>query len=127
MVVVSKPLQTKIVDWDDYVGRFEAINSVDIRPRVTGYLQSIEFHDGQIVHKGQVLFVIDPRPYQAALNQARGQEEHAVSALSNADIELARAKKLLAARTIAEQEYETRVAAQQQAVGDLSAARAAVQ
>jgi RND family efflux transporter MFP subunit len=127
MVVVSRPLQTKIVDWDDYVGRFEAINSVDIRPRVSGYLQSIEFHDGQIVHQGQVLFVIDPRPYQAALNQARGQEEHAVSALANADIELTRAKKLLGARIIAEQEYETRLATQQQAAGDLSAARAAVQ
>jgi RND family efflux transporter MFP subunit len=126
-VVVSKPLQTKIVDWDDYVGRFEAINSVDLRPRVTGYLQSIEFRDGQIVHQGQVLFVIDPRPYQAALNQARGQEAHAQSALSNADIELERAKKLLAARTIAEQEYEARLATEQQAAGDLAAARAAVE
>jgi RND family efflux transporter MFP subunit len=125
-VVVSQPLQTKIVDWDDYVGRFEAVNSVDVRPRVTGYLQSIEFRDGQIVHKGQVLFVIDPRPYQAALDQARGQEAHAVSALANADIELARAKKLLDARIIAEQEYDTRLATQQQAAGDLRAARAAV-
>jgi len=127
VVVVSKPLQTKIVDWDDYVGRFEAINSVDVRPRVTGYLQSIEFRDGQIVHKGQVLFVIDPRPYQAMLDQARGQEARAVSALANADIELARAKKLLGVRTISEQEYETRLATRQQAAGDLSAARAAVQ
>jgi RND family efflux transporter MFP subunit len=127
MVVVSKPLQTKLVDWDDYVGRFEAINSVDLRPRVSGYLQSIEFRDGQIVHKGQVLFVIDPRPYQAVLDQARGQEAHAVSVLANADIELARARKLLDGRIIAEQEYETRLAAQQQAVGDLSTARAAVQ
>jgi RND family efflux transporter MFP subunit len=126
-VVVSKPLQEKIVDWDDYVGRFEAINSVDVRPRVTGYLQSIEFRDGQMVHKGQVLFVIDPRPYQAVLDQARGQEAHAVSVLANADIELARAKKLLGARTIAEQEYETRLATEQQAAADLSAARAAAQ
>ena len=76
-VYVAHPLQRTIVDWDDYVGHFEAINSVDIRPRVTGYLQSIAFRDGQIVHKGQVLFVIDPRPYQAALTQARGQEAHA--------------------------------------------------
>ena len=55
-VVVSKPLKTKVVDWDDYVGRFEAINSVDIRPRVSGYLQTIAFRDGQIVKKGQLLF-----------------------------------------------------------------------
>ncbi len=125
-VVVSKPLKTKIVDWDDYVGRFEAINSVDIRPRVTGYLQSIAFKDGQIVHKGQLLFVIDPRPYQAALDQARGQEAHAISAQSNARIELARAQKLLAARTIAEQDYQTRLATEQQAAADRDAARAAV-
>jgi RND family efflux transporter MFP subunit len=125
-VVVSKPLQTKIVDWDDYVGRFEAINSVDLRPRVSGYLESIGFRDGQIVHKGQVLFVIDPRPYQAALDQARGQEAHALSVMENAEVELTRAKKLLAARTIAEQEFQTRLATQQQAAGDLAAARAAV-
>jgi RND family efflux transporter MFP subunit len=126
-VFVAKPLQKKIVDWDDYVGRFEAVNSVDVRPRVTGYLQSIGFRDGQIVHKGQVLFVIDPRPYQAALAQAQGQEAHAASALSNARIELARAQTLLADRAIAEQEYETRLANQQQAAADLLAAQAAVQ
>ncbi len=126
VVYVSKPLQKQIVDWDDYVGRFEAIDSVDIRPRVSGYLQSIAFRDGQIVHKGQLLFVIDPRPYQAALDQARGQQAHAAAALQNAQVELARAEKLLAARAIAEQEYETRLAAEQQAAADLISAKAAV-
>jgi RND family efflux transporter MFP subunit len=126
VVFVSKPLKTKVVDWDDYVGRFVAVNSVDVRPRVSGYLQSIGFHDGQIVHKGQVLFVIDPRPYEAALAQAKGQEAHAQSALANAKIELDRAKNLLAARTIAEQEYETRLATAQQAAADLATAQANV-
>jgi RND family efflux transporter MFP subunit len=126
-VYVSKPLQRTIVDWDDYVGRFEAINSVDIRPRVTGYLQSIAFRDGQMVRKGQLLFVIDPRPYQAALTQAKGQEAHEVSAVANAKVELTRAQKLLADRAIPEQEYETRLANEQQAEGDLTAARGAVQ
>ncbi len=124
-VVVSKPLAKKIVDWDDFVGRFEAINSVDIRPRVSGYLQSIGFTDGQVVRKGQVLFVIDPRPYRAALDQAKGQEAHAAATLANARIERARAERLLAAKAIAEQEYETRLAAEQQAAADLTAARAA--
>ena len=123
-VVVSKPLSKKIVDWDDFVGRFEAIDSVDIRPRVSGYLQSIGFTDGQVVRKGQVLFVIDPRPYQAALDQARGQEARAVATLANARIERARAERLYAAKAIAEQEYETRLAAEQQANADLIAARA---
>ncbi len=125
-VFVSHPLQQKVVDWDDYVGRFEAIDSVDIRPRVSGYLQSIGFKDGQIVHKGQVLFVIDPRPYQAALDQQRGSEARAVATLENARVELTRAEKLLAARAIPEQEYETRLAAEQQASADLISARAAV-
>ena len=123
-VIVSKPLSKKIVDWDDFVGRFEAIDSVDIRPRVSGYLQSIGFTDGQVVHKGQVLFVIDPRPYQAALDQAKGQEARAVATLANARIERARAERLFAAKAIAEQEYETRLAAEQQAAADLIAARA---
>lgn len=126
-VVVSKPLTKKIVDWDDFVGRFEAINSVDIRPRVSGYLQSIDFTDGQVVYRGQLLFVIDPRPYQAALDQAKGQEIHAAAALSNARIELARAERLYAAKAIAEQEYETRLATEKTASADLAAAQANVE
>ena len=126
-VIVSKPLAQKLVDWDDYVGRFVAINSVDVRPRVSGYLTAIPFKDGQIVHKGQVLFEIDPRPYQAALTQAQGQEAHAQAALTNAQVELTRAIKLLADHAIAEQEYETRLANQQQANADLIAAKGQVQ
>ena len=126
-VVVSKPLRTTLVDWDDYVGRFEAINSVDIRPRVTGYLQSIAFKDGQIVRKGQLLFIIDPRPYQAALVQARGQQQHAAAALSNAKVELTRAQSLLAAHAIPEQQYQTRLATEQQAAADVTSANGAVQ
>ena len=126
-VYVATPLQRKLVDWDDYVGRFAAVNSVNVLPRVSGYLVTIGFKDGQIVHKGQVLFVIDPRPYQAALTQAQGQEAHAVSALANAKVELARAVRLLADKAIPEQEYETRLATDQQAEGDLTTARGNVQ
>lgn len=126
-VEVSRPLQRKIVDWDDYVGRFVAVNSVDVRPRVSGYVQSIGFRDGQIVHKGQVLFVIDPRPYEAALTQARGQEAHAQATLDNAKVELTRAEKLLADRAISEQEYQTRLATEQQAAADLITAQGQVQ
>jgi RND family efflux transporter MFP subunit len=126
-VEVSRPLQRKIVDWDDYVGRFVAVNSVDVRPRVSGYVQSIGFRDGQIVHKGQVLFVIDPRPYEAALTQARGQEAHAQATLDNAKVELTRAEKLLADRAISEQDYQTRLATQQQAAADLITAQGQVQ
>jgi RND family efflux transporter MFP subunit len=115
------------VDWDDFVGHFEAVDSVDIRPRVSGYLQSINFRDGQMVHKGDLLFVIDPRPYQAALDQAKGQEAHALSAESNGNVELARAKKLFADGAISDQEYQTRLATAQQATADVVAAKAAVE
>src|SRR5579863_8029777 len=76
-VVVAHPAQRTVVDWDDFLGQFEAVDSVDVRPRVTGYLQSVGFRDGELVRKGQVLFVIDPRPYQAILDQAKGQAAHA--------------------------------------------------
>lgn len=122
-VVVSRPLAKRIVDWDDFVGRFVAVNSVDVRPRVSGYLQSIEFTDGQMVKKGQLLFVIDPRPYQAALDQARGQLAHAEAVLANAKVELDRAVKLLAAHAISEQEYQTRLATERQAEADDLTAR----
>jgi len=126
-VLVSRPLAKRIVDWDDFVGRFEAVNSVDVRPRVSGYLQSIDFIDGQIVKKGQLLFVIDPRPYQAALDQAKGQRAHAEASLANAKVELDRAAKLLAARAISDQEYQTRLAAERQAAADVLTSRGDVE
>jgi RND family efflux transporter MFP subunit len=126
-VVAAKPLKRKVVDWDEFVGHFEAVDSVDIRPRVSGYLQSINFRDGQMVHKGDLLFVIDPRPYQAVLDQAKGQEAHALSAETDANVELARAKKLLADGAIAQQEYQTRLATAEQATADVLAAKAAVE
>jgi RND family efflux transporter MFP subunit len=126
-VIVAQPLKRQIVDWDDFVGHFEAVDSVDLRPRVSGYLQSINFRDGQMVHKGDLLFVIDPRPYQAVLDQAKGQQAHAQSAESNANIELVRAKKLLADGAISQEEYQTRLATAQQATADVLAAKAAVE
>jgi len=125
-VVVSTPLRMNIVDWDDYVGQFVAVDSVDVRPRVSGYLQSIGFKDGDIVRKGQVLFVIDPRPYQAALDQAKGQEAHAVAAAQNARTEAARGQSLLGAKAISAQAYDLLVATDRQAAADLLAAQANV-
>ncbi|KTD43394.1 efflux RND transporter periplasmic adaptor subunit [Legionella quateirensis] len=74
-VDVALPLSKKIVEWDEYTGRFQAIEEVDIRSRVTGYLNLINFKDGQIVKKGDVLFEIDPRPFQYALEVAISEED----------------------------------------------------
>src|SRR3954462_3081536 len=68
-VTAAKPIQKEIVEWDEYTGRTEAVESVEVRPRVSGYIDKIGFKDGQLVNPGDLLFVIDPRPYQDVLDQ----------------------------------------------------------
>src|SRR5258705_10911256 len=74
-VGVAKPVVKEIVDWDEYTGRLAAVDSVEVRARVGGYLDDIQFKDGQIVSKGDVLFVIDPRPFKAILAAAEGDAQ----------------------------------------------------
>jgi len=95
-MTVAKPVQKQIVEWDAYTGRLEPIDFVEVRARVSGYLQSIHFDEGQIVEKGALLFVIDPRPFEAELNGARAALRQAESQRkqSNAKLEEAKAKKL---------------------------------
>jgi RND family efflux transporter MFP subunit len=126
VVTVSAPLQQHITEWDDYVGRFEASQAVEIRPRVSGALQSIHFKDGDIVHKGQLLFVIDARPFAAALAEARAKENSAATALTLARSELARANRLIADQAVSREEVDTLRATAQSAVASLAAARAQV-
>ena len=126
VVTVSHPLQKEVVDWDDFVGRFEAVDQVDVRPRVSGYLTRIGFTDGEVVKKGQVLFEIDPRPYAATLDQAKAQGQRAQATLQNARTALERGKALLAARAISQEEFDTRQATERQATADLAAADANV-
>ncbi len=123
-VVVATPLIKQVVDWDDYVGHFEAKDSVEIRPRVSGYLASVDFRDGDFVRKGQTLFEIDPRPYQAALNAATAQVTRAKATHDNARTELKRAEALFAARAISQQELASRQATEAQAHADLAASQA---
>src|SRR4051794_40051744 len=70
-VTVAPPLTKHLTEWDEFTGRFEATAAVDVRARVSGYLQTVKFADGQMVKAGDVLFVIDPRPYQAAVDRAK--------------------------------------------------------
>ena len=125
-VTTAVPLQRNIVDWDEYIGRFEAIQDVEIRPRVSGAIDRVLFADGQYVGKGQALFTIDPRPYRATLAQAQAQLAKAQASRANADTELARAKKLLESQAISKEEYETKLAASRTAGADIEAARASV-
>jgi RND family efflux transporter MFP subunit len=123
-VSAALPLQRDVVDWDDYVGRFEAVQDVEIRPRVSGTVESVNFREGVEVAKGQVLFTIDPRPYRAAAAQARADLVRAEALVTNARTELARAQKLVEAQAISREEFETKEAALRSAAASAGAARA---
>ena len=125
-VTVAVPLQQRVVDWDDYIGRFEAVKSVEIRPRVSGTLEAIHFRDGDFVRQGQLLFTIDPRPYEATLAQARAAALRDRATLANARSQYVRAQRLVAAQAIAKEELETRAAAVQTAQADVAASEANV-
>jgi multidrug efflux pump subunit AcrA (membrane-fusion protein) len=108
-VTVAEPLSKSITEWDEYTGRFEAVQSVDVRARVSGYLTSIAFKDGQIVKAGDLLFVIDARPYQATLDQAKAALARAETQQQLASNDLDRVTKLLQSRAVSVEEYDTRL------------------
>ena len=126
-VSAALPLQRQVVDWDDYVGRFEAVQDVEIRPRVSGTVQSVQFREGVEVAKGQVLFVIDPRPYRAATAQAEADLARAQALVTNARTEMARAQKLMDAQAISREEFETKQANLRSAIASAGSARATLE
>jgi RND family efflux transporter MFP subunit len=125
-VTISRPVVHEIIEWDEYTGRLEATESVEVRARVNGYLQSIHFKDGAIVKKGDLLFVIDPRPYQAELDRVTAELQLAQARLELAKSDYARAQKLLQFRAISQEEADTRAATERQAQESVEAGRAAV-
>jgi RND family efflux transporter MFP subunit len=125
-VSVVVPRAEEIVEWDEYTGRLQAIESVEVRARVSGYLESIHFSDGAMVKKGDLLFVIDPRPYEAVLARARADVALAESRLNLARKESARAQKLLLSRAISQEGADERAAAVTQAEASIAANNAAV-
>ncbi len=124
-VTVARPLVRQITDWDEYTGRLAAVESVELRARVSGYLQSVHFQDGSLVKQGDLLFVIDPRPYQAALDEARAVLTRARVRLELAVNDLDRAQRLFAARAISEEELDARTKEKREADAALEAAQAA--
>jgi RND family efflux transporter MFP subunit len=126
MVTVAAPIERQINQWDDYVGRFEASRSVEVRPRVSGQIVGVHFTDGQVVQKGQLLFTIDPRPFSAALAEARAGVATAQSELALAETNLGRARRLLAAEAVSQSDVDRLTAAAQSARAALAAAQARV-
>jgi multidrug efflux system membrane fusion protein len=115
-----------MMDWDEYTGRLAAVDSVEVRARVNGWLQSVHFDDGAIVEQGDLLFVIDPRPYEAVHNQAKAEVTRARVRLELAGNDLARARRLFESRAISEEELDARTQEQKEATAALQAAEAAV-
>jgi len=126
-VIVATPVVREVRDWDDYAGRFEAVESVEVRPRVSGLLESVNFRDGESVRKGQLLFVIDPRPFAAQLAQAKAQLARAQAALVNAEASLHRGQSLMGSHVISQADLETLTATKLQAGADVAAAQATVE
>jgi RND family efflux transporter MFP subunit len=125
-VSVATVIEREISEWDEYTGRLEAVETVEIRPQVSGYLQQVNFEEGREVRKGDVLFVIDPRPYQAEFDRAQAEAERARTAAELAQADLARAEKLVATRAISQEEFDARRSALVSAQAAVKAADAAV-
>jgi membrane fusion protein, multidrug efflux system len=125
-VTVAKPALRTIVDQDEYVGRFVAVDVVEVRARVSGYLDKVHFTDGQIVKQGDLLFTIDKRPFKNTLDQARANLETAKSNVAFTQADLARGQQLLRDRTISEQIFEQRAQAARNAQSGVAANEAMV-
>jgi RND family efflux transporter MFP subunit len=125
-VTVAKPVQRTVVDQDEYVGRFVAVNSVEIRSRLSGYLSEIHFKDGQSVKEGDLLFTIDRRPFEIALEQMRANLAQSRANLAFAEADLTRGQALLANKTLTEQAYDQRTQAKNVASAAVAAQEAMV-
>ena len=124
-VTIAKPTSKMIADQDEYVGRFVAVESVEVRARVPGYLEAIHFQDGQMVKAGDLLFTIDRRPFQIALAQAQASLAQAKATLAFADSDLARAQGLAVGTVITQQTLDQRTQAKRTAEASVAAQQAA--
>ncbi|TIX50819.1 efflux RND transporter periplasmic adaptor subunit [Alteraurantiacibacter aquimixticola] len=126
VVTIATPIEREVTMWDDYIGRFEASRSVELKPRVSGEITAVHFRDGQFVRQGQPLFTIDPRPYRAALAEAQAGVATARSDLALAQSDLDRALRLVEEDAVAQSEIDTLRARVNAANASLAAAQARV-
>ena len=123
-VQVVQPEIRSITEWKEFTGRFEAVEMVELRARVTGYLDKVHFKDGQMVEKGDLLFEIDPRPYEAAVARAEAELARMESQLKLADLDTKRGERLLTQSAISQEEVDTRRARFQEANANVASAAA---
>lgn len=125
-VTVSKPVHRDITEWDEFTGRFVAQERVEVRSRVSGYLQSVFLREGQAVEEGQVLFLVDPEPFHAEVARAEARVARAATTLRVAQLESERGERLASSRAMSRETLEERRASRDAAKADVAAARAAL-
>jgi multidrug efflux system membrane fusion protein len=125
-VSVSKPVQREIVEWDEYTGRFDAIQTVEVRARVSGHLNEVRFKDGQEVKQGDALFAIDPRPFERALEQARAELFAAKTKVENASLDVTRGQPLKDSKIISDKTFDDRMSVLRDARATVKVAEAKV-
>lgn len=126
-VTVAPAIVKDVRDWDEFTGHFEAVDAVEVRPRVSGFIQRVAFTEGAVVHAGDVLFVIDQRPYQAEVSRAEALLEQATSRKQLADTELERAQRLVSTQAISREELDARTSGRAEGDAAIRAAQAALE
>ncbi|MFI4922634.1 MAG: efflux RND transporter periplasmic adaptor subunit, partial [Burkholderiales bacterium] len=127
VVTMSQPIAKDVVEWDEYTGRLEAVQTVEVRARVNGYISQVNFKDGAKVKKGDLLYVIDPRPYIAERDRTAAEVDRSLAQLELAKNDLKRAEGLVKSHFISEQEYDTRSKSVRQQEAALRSAQAVLQ
>jgi RND family efflux transporter MFP subunit len=125
-VTVANVLAREVTEWDEFTGRLEAVDSVAVRPRVSGYVEAVRFVEGAIVRKGALLFQIDARPFQAEVDRLRAELARAKATAQRADSELQRATRLRAENAISSEEHDRRAAFSQESAAQIAAVEAAL-
>src|SRR6266550_7075813 len=126
VVSTLHPVAREIVEWDEYIGRLESPETVEIRARVSGYLDKVHFKEGKEVKKGDLLFTIDQRPYQAEYDRAEAEHQRSESQADLAKSDAERAKNLIATKAISQEDFDTKTKTYASALAAVKAAHAAL-
>jgi multidrug efflux system membrane fusion protein len=123
-VTVANVIAREVTEWDEFTGRLQAVDTVEVRPRVSGYVAAVRFEEGAIVRRGDLLFQIDPRPFQAEVDRLRAELARARATVQRADSELRRAERLVAENAIASEEHDRRATFAQESSAQTAAVEA---
>jgi RND family efflux transporter MFP subunit len=126
VVSVVQPIAREVIEWDEYIGRLESPETVEVRARVSGYLDKVHFKEGKEIKKGELLFTIDRRPYQAEYDRAEAEHERAESQADLAKSDAERAKNLIATKAISQEDFDTKTKTYTSALAAVKSAKAAM-